>query len=354
MLIDGHKLRDFITRIFVAAGAAEPDARETADHLVLANLKGHDSHGVGMVPTYVHNLGAGNLDPLAHAKVIKDAGAVLLVDGQLGFGQVVGKEATHLAIDRVKDTGIVCVGLRNAHHLGRIGTYGELCGNAGLVSVHFVNVVGHEPRVSPWAGREARLQTNPFCCVAPRDDDVPIVLDMATSAVALGKVRVAYNAGKQVPEGALVDHEGNPTTDPKVIYEEPSGTLGPFGKHKGYGLAFMCEVLGGGLAGEWTMQPGNERVGTVVNHMLMMVLDPDVFGGHGKFQSEIAAMVEYLQDTEPAPGHDRVRVPGEPERESAAAREANGIPIDDNSWNGIIDAARQVGVTDTDIEQLTC
>ena len=112
-----------------------------------------------------------------------------------GFGQVVGREATDLAIERVKETGVVCVGLRNAHHLGRIGAYGERCGRAGLVSVHFVNVVGHEPQVSPWGGRERRMTTNPFCCVVPRDGDEPVVLDMATSAIALGKVRVAHMKG---------------------------------------------------------------------------------------------------------------------------------------------------------------
>ncbi len=120
---------------------------------------------------------------------------MLLVDGRFGFGQVVGREATDIAIERVKTTGVVCVGLRNAHHLGRIGAYGERCGRAGFVSVHFVNVVGHEPQVSPWGGRERRMTTNPFCCVVPRDGDEPVVLDMATSAIALGKVRVAHFKG---------------------------------------------------------------------------------------------------------------------------------------------------------------
>ena len=156
----------------------------------------------------------GHLTPNAHAKVLRDNGAVMLIDGCFGFGQVVGREATDLAIAPAKETGLVCAGLRNAHHLGRIGTYGELCGEAGLVSVHFVNVVGHEPMVSPWGSRDRRLQTNPFCAVVPRDGDTPIVLDMATSAIALGKARVAYMAGKTAPDGALRDHEGQPTNDP--------------------------------------------------------------------------------------------------------------------------------------------
>ena len=239
MLIDARKLERFVTAIFVAGGAVVEDAEQVAHHLVEANLKGHDSHGVGMVPAYVGNLRAGHLKVTAHVKLIRDRGAVMLFDGGFGFGQVVGSEAMAQAIVRAKDTGIVCAGVRNCHHLGRIGSYGEQCGEAGMVSVHFVNVVGHPPLVTPFGGRDRRMTTNPFCCVIPRPDDTPIVLDMATSAVAMGKVRVAHLKGERVPDGALVDHEGAPTTDPAVMYSEPFGALGPFGAHKGYGLAVM-------------------------------------------------------------------------------------------------------------------
>ncbi|NJN51075.1 MAG: malate/lactate/ureidoglycolate dehydrogenase [Gammaproteobacteria bacterium] len=346
MLIDAASLTQFVERIFVAAGATSSDARIVAEHLVEANLKGHDSHGVGMVPAYVGNIRAGLLKPMAHAKVARDSGAVILVDGQFGFGQVVGREATRIALDRVKDTGIACIGLRNAHHLGRIGAYGELCGAAGMVSIHFVNVVGHEPRVSPWGGRDARMTTNPFCCVVPQAGREPVVLDMATSAIALGKVRVAHMKGEAVDDGVLVDHEGVPTRDASVMFKEPIGTLGPFGKHKGYGLAVMCELLGGALAGEWTAQPAHPRGHQIVNHMLMFVLDPAAFGGIATFEAEVHAMVDYLHSTTPAKGFDRVRVPGEPERESQALRLADGIPIDENSWASVVKAAEVVGVKD--------
>lgn len=349
MLIDQHRLMELVTRIFVACGSGEAEARETAAHLVTANLKGHDSHGVGMVPAYVNNLRNGRLNPAAHAKVIRDRGAVLLIDGGMGFGQVVGREATELALERVAETGVVCAGVRNCHHLGRIGTYGELCGEAGMVSVHFVNVVGHAPQVSPYGGRERRMTTNPFCCVVPRAGHEPIVLDMATSAIALGKVRVAWMKGEPVQDGALVDHEGMPTNDPKVMFQEPFGALGPFGLHKGYGLAVMCELLGGALAGEWTAQPANPRENTIVNHMLMFVLDPAAFGGLERFQSEVEAMVDYLHDTTPARGFDRVRIPGEPEQESRAERSARGIPIDDNTWSGILKAAEVAGLGASEI-----
>ena len=337
-------LERFAADIFRSAGTRDETARQVAHHLVAANLKGHDSHGVGMIPAYVHNIQTGLLKHDAEANPVRDNGAVLVIDGQFGFGQVVGKQATQMAIDRVQDTGVVCAAVRNCHHLGRIGAYGEQCGEAGLVSIHFVNVVGHEPQVSPWGGRERRMTTNPFCAVVPRPNKPPVVLDMATSAVALGKVRVAYHAGRPVPEGALVDHEGVPTTEAKVMYEEPFGALGPFGQHKGYGLAVMCELLGGALAGEWTAQPDNHRSHHIVNHMFMVVFDPAAFGGVEKFNAEVQAMIDYLHSTTPARGTDRVRVPGEPEQEALRDRTANGIEIDEGSWAGIVRAAGRAGV----------
>jgi uncharacterized oxidoreductase len=353
MLIDRDALTRFVSEIFVRLDAEASDAQEVAAHLVSANLKGHDSHGVGMVPTYVGNIRSGALALNTHARLVRDKGAVMLVDGQMGFGQVVGREAVELAIERVRQTGVVAAGVRNCHHLGRIGHYGEICGRAGYVSMHFVNVVGHQPLVSPFGGRQARISTNPFCCVVPRSDEPPVVLDMATSAIAQGKVRVAYMKGDKVPDGSLIDHEGKPTNDPSVMFEDPRGSLGPFGHHKGYGLALMCELLGGGLAGEWTAQaPPPDRF-TIVNHMLMVVLDPDLFGGAEAFHREVEEMIAYLRSTMPAAGVDRVRVPGEPELESMAERAAGGIPIDDNTWAAIRKSAQVSGMTEEEIAGFT-
>lgn len=353
MRIAAEKLQLFTADLFIAAGADRTDANQTAEHLVLANLKGHDSHGVVMVPSYVHNIERGFLNPRAHIEIVKDSGGVLLIDGGTGFGQVVGREATTKGIERARENGIACVGLRNAHHLGRIGAYGEMCAEANMVSVHFVNVVGHEPLVAPYNGAERRLQTNPFCAVAPRENAPPIVLDMATSFVAFGKVKVAYNAGKLIRDGVLVDHDGLPTNDPNVMFSNPGGAVQPFGLYKGYGLALMCELFGGALVGEWTMQPEHKRSGTVINNMLMMVLNPDAFGGTERFQHEITAMVDYLHDTQPAKGADRVRVPGEPERETMAERSVQGIPLDDRTWSELLDAAETAGMADSAIAKFS-
>jgi len=351
--ITADRLTAFAAHIFAAAGANDSAAHEVAAHLVEANLKGHDSHGVGMIPAYVNNIRTDLLQVDAEATLHKDSGAVMVIDGQFGFGQVVGRQAVDMVIERVADTGVVCAGVRNCHHLGRIGAYAEYCAARGLISLHMVNVVGHEPQVSPFGGRERRMTTNPFACAVPRKESDPVVLDMATSAVALGKVRVAYNAGAQVPAGALVDHEGVPTTDPAVMYQPPFGALGPFGQHKGYGLAVMCELLGGALAGEWTAQPENHRSHHIVNHMFMLVLDPAAFGGLEKFQHEVDAMVDYLHSTTPARDVDKVRVPGEPERESMSRRLAEGIPIDENTWAGVVKSAETVGLSASQISELT-
>ena len=341
MLIDAERLKLFAAQIFGALGTSAAYADMVAEHLVEANLKGHDSHGVGMIPNYVYGAQRGYLNVNQGAQLVQDSGSVMLFDNNFGFGQVVGRQSVELAIDRARSHGMVCVGARNNYHLGRIGSYAEMVAGAGLVSVHFVNVVGHPPFVSAWGGRDKRMQTNPFCCAIPTDGD-PIVLDMATSAIALGKARVARMKGVEVPPGSLFDAEGLPTSDPNVL--EDGGSLAPFGMHKGYGLALVCELLGGGLAGEWTMSDVSKQKDMTVNHMLTFILEPNIFGGVTKFRREVENMAEWLHASAPAEGVDRVRLPGEPERESKTDRLAAGIPVDDQSWNEICEAAQRAGV----------
>jgi len=350
MIIDHLRLRRFATVVLEHLGTETAKAAETADHLVEANLKGHDSHGVGMIPNYVGSALRGGLQVNAEAQVVKDQGAVLLIDGGFGFGQVVGRQATDLGIEKARALGIACVGSRNNHHLGRIGSYAEHCVAAGMVSIHFVNVVGHPPFVSMWGGRDKRLQTNPFCCGVPTESE-PLILDMATSAIALGKVRVASMKGEPVPEGSLFDHLGRPTQDPNAISE--GGSLGPFGQHKGSGLALMCELLGGGLAGEWTMQDIDQQKEVTVNHMLMLILDPNVFGGAEGFAREVNGMQAYARSAAPAEGFERVQLPGDPERTSRVSRLAEGIPIDAQSWQAICQAAEKAGMSASEIIALT-
>jgi hydroxycarboxylate dehydrogenase B len=345
MIADHVKLTRVVRAICVAAGAPEFASDLVAAHLVEANLKGHDSHGVGMLPTYIRNVRRGFCVPDQHAELESENGPVIVVDAKFGFGQVVGPEAMDMGIRVAGEHGVSVVALKNAHHLGRIGGHAERVVRAGYISMHYVNVVGHGPQVAPFGGIRSRLSTNPFCCAIPVQGDEPVVLDMATSAIAAGKIRVARNSGLQVPQGSLIDHEGEPTTDPGVTLQDPPGAQIHFGRHKGFGLAFICELLAGALTGAWSIQPGNERAGRVVNHMLTFILDPDLVGDREKFTSETRAMIDYMKTTPTVSGVEEVLIPGEPERIALADRIASGIMIDEVSWEGILQTGESVNVS---------
>jgi hydroxycarboxylate dehydrogenase B len=339
------RLREVTARILVAAGASPEDARVVADHLVEANLSGHDSHGVGMVPHYVRGIHAGVLDPRAHAAIEDLGGPLLAVDGRNGFGQVVAREATAAGVERARVSGLAMVALRNASHIGRVGTYGEQAAEAGLVSVHFVNVVGHVGIVAPFRGSDARFSTNPFCVTLPAaGKKPPLVLDFATSVVALGKVRVARNRGERMPEGVVIDAQGRPTTDPAVLYSDPMGALLPFGLHKGYGLALMCELLAGAFTGGGTLSTVPTAKDRITNNMLSFFLDPCRLPGSERIAEEVATAIDYVKASPPADPMLPVLVPGEPERASRSTRVASGIPIERATWEEIRTAAGSVGV----------
>ena len=353
MRIDQKPLTQIAATILHKAGAELERAQAVAEHLVIANLKGHDSHGVGMIPNYVKSMMSDLIHPQNDALLTRDSGAVLSFDGNLGFGRVVGIQAMDQGIARAKSHGISCVALGNAAHLGRIGAFAEHCAAAGLISTHYVNVVGHDPMVVAYGGRDRRFITNPFCCAVPRADGNHVVLDMATTTVAAGKVRVAYMKGEPVPEHSLVDRNGLETTDASVIFsKDGGGAMQPFGLHKGYGLMVMCELLGGALGGNFTMQPGNQRAGATLNNMLSIILDPGAVGDLAAYDAEVTAMIDYIYASEAAEGVEKVLIPGDPERQSFAARSTNGIDIDDNSWRDITNAANAAGLSADDLNAL--
>jgi uncharacterized oxidoreductase len=345
MLIEHTSLARTASAILEGAGAPRAHADAVAHHLVEANLKGHDSHGVGMIPSYVKGMVDKQVDPNRHAKIIKDNNAIVSVDGGTGLGRIVGFEAMDIGIERTKNFGIGCVALGNAAHLGRIGAFAEYCADQGLVSMHYVNVVGHDPMVVAFGGRDRRFITNPYCCAVPRPNGEHVVLDMATTTVAAGKVRVAHMKGAAVPSQSLVDENGLETTDPGVIFgSNPTGAMQPFGGHKGYGLMVICELLGGALGGVFTMQPEHPRRGATLNNMLSIMIDPEAVGDLASFDQEVGAMMDYIYASTPAEGVDHVRLPGDPEKESAATRMANGIEIDPNSWNSVLNSAEHAGL----------
>src|SRR5260370_20537130 len=193
-LIESAGLPGRARRVCACAGSDEEEDKMVAHHLVEANLKGHDSHGGGMTPSYLRNLGAGKAAANQGGRIVTDSGAMLVYDGERGYGQIVARNATLLGIERAKRDGVAVVALRNAHHIGRVGTYGEMCAAAGLVSLHFVNITDQRPSVAPWRGRDGRFGTNPACLALPEPaPPPPIISDIATPPIATRQVRVARN-----------------------------------------------------------------------------------------------------------------------------------------------------------------
>jgi uncharacterized oxidoreductase len=345
VIITAKKLERVLGLILRHSGSDDYEADLVARHLVEANLAGHDSHGAGILPTYIRNLKLGLLAPGTPAKKVKDDGSILVFNGQRGYGQRVAFEAMNVAIERCREIGLVVMALSDAHHIGRVGSYGEQSIAAGLVSLHFVNVVDHEPLVAPFGGRLARYSTNPICMAMPATAQTPaILLDMATSKSSLGKIRVAMNRGETVAPGTLLDTSGEPSCDPNVMFRQPPGTLLPFGEHKGYGLGFFCELFAGVLTGGGTIQPGNPRQGGIVNHMLTFLVDPGRLVDHAWMASEIDALTRYMKDTSDDQGRS-VLVAGEPERICREKRLASGIRIDPKSWEEILQSGAEVGLS---------
>jgi hydroxycarboxylate dehydrogenase B len=340
-IIPAADLRASISTIVQAAGSSPQEAKTVADNLVLANLSGHDSHGVGMVPRYVDAVLEGGLKPNESVEVKLDAGSLVALDGRRGYGQVVGEQAMQLGMQRAQESGSCIVALANAHHLGRIGHFAEMAVARGLVSIHFVNVQSR-PVVSPWNGGDGRFGTNPFCVGIPLQGREPFILDFATSRVAQGKMRVAHNEGRQVEPGYLIDEKGQPTTNPGVVVvPQPGGFFGallPFGEHKGYGMAVACELLGGALTGSGTWHRPADNLRAVINGMFTILVDPRKLGTQASFASEALAFVDWLKQS---PGD--VLTAGEPERKARLEREAQGIALDDTTWGEIVAAGAKVG-----------
>ena len=339
-----------IGTVVAAGGSDAREAKLVAENLVTANLTGHDSHGVGMIPRYIDSLLEGGLAVNQHPKITFDGGAMLSLDGQAGYGQVIGLEAMEIGIARARQHGMCVMGLGRAHHLCRIGQWAEQAVAAGLISMHFTNVISRSI-VAPYSGADARFGTNPMTVGIPIPGEPPFILDMATSAVAQGKIRVAHNKREQVSQEWLIDDQGFPTTDPRFGVIEPFGALRTFGLHKGYGLAVVCELLGGALTGGGTWHSGDRSKKRVWNGMLTILIDPKRLGTADAFATETTEFLKSLRQSPVAPGFDKVRIAGEPEREMRATREREGIPVDPNTWEEIVAAGAKLKVGRDTLDQ---
>jgi len=352
MPVFGHSALHALTHAVCAAGGSAPrEAELVADNLVEANLTGHDSHGVGLLPAYVRCLHEHSLVANRHSDLVVDRGAVLVVEGHRGYGQVIGFETMAMGMERAAEQGVALVAIRNSFHLGRIGHWAEQCAAQGFASIHFVNGIDHPPLQAPYGGRDARLSTHPFCAAVP-GPGAPVVLDMATAKIAFGKVRVAANAGLQVPDESLLHPEGHVSRDPGVMFTDPRGAMISVGEHKGSGLAIMCDLLAGALTGGMTNQPEHPHADGIVNNMLSMIVAPGAMAEAAAVQREIAAATAWIKSSRPRPGFEEVLVPGEPERRRSAQRRAHGIEVDPESWSQIRAAANAAGVPDVTIDRL--
>ncbi|SDC49130.1 L-lactate dehydrogenase [Cupriavidus sp. YR651] len=332
--------RDILTAQAVPADIAD----DVAEHLVESDRCGYISHGLSILPNYRRAIDGGSVNPDGRADCVLDKDTLMVFDGNGGFGQHVGKVVMARAIERVRQHGHCIVTLRKSHHLGRMGHYGEMVAAAGFVLLSFTNVINRPPVVAPYGGRVARLTTNPLCFAGPMPNGrPPLVVDIATSAIAINKARVLAEKGEPAPEHSIIDADGNPTTDASVMFGERPGSLLPFGAHKGYALGVVAELLAGVLSGGGTIQPENPRAGVATNNLFAVLLNPQFDLGLNWERGEVEAFINYLHDTPTAPGFDQVQYPGEYEAANRAAA-ATHLEINPNIWRNLETLALSLGV----------
>ena len=340
MTVAAERLEGWVRELFEGADMAEDAAGVVAASLVQTNLRGIDSHGVLRVPIYIQRLRAGLLNGDPEPVVIKEEGAMAMVDADGGPGQVAGYFAADAAIRLAREHGVGVVTVQRSAHYGAAGLYALHVAREGFLAIATTNA---EPYVVPYGGSEPALGTNPIAFAAPAGDDAVLVLDMATSQVAIGKVFLARERGGEIPETWAVDERGAPTTDPQL-----ARSAVPLGGYKGYGLALMVEVLSGLLAGAGF----THSVGDMYNDFsraqdvghFVLALDPERTVGRDAFADALERLLAELRANPPAPGFDEVLVAGDPERRAEAERARGGIPLPASLFETLTTLSRELGV----------
>lgn len=336
-VFSADELTEVGTGLFSATGAPPGDARLVATLLVAANRAGHDSHGVIRIPEYLDAVEKGVIDPRAAPQVIEETPVSAVVDGKRGFGQVGAAQLTAVGLEKARRNGVAGVTLRRANHIGRLGSYVEELARQGAIGMMFVNTHGGAGCVAPWGGRAPRLGTNPLAVGIPTAGE-PLVLDMTTSMVAEGKVRVLRNRGQQAPEGWLLDAQGAPTRQPQAFYD--GGTILPFGGHKGYGLGVVVDLLAGALSGDGCT--GNPQVG-FGNGAFLMVLDAAQFLPLEEFHQQVGEFAAFIKSCPLMSGFEEILMPGEVEARQRAERDRKGIFVEEETWAQITAWGRKLG-----------
>jgi LDH2 family malate/lactate/ureidoglycolate dehydrogenase len=337
---------DRLTRIGAAllraAGASQEEADAVAVGCVNANLAGHDSHGIIAVPTYIDRIKAGHIVPGAPFKIVQESPATTVIDGHWGFGFHVNAKAMQLTIDKAKNTNVAACTVFRQSHVGRLAAYPLMAIQEGMIGLATADSGRSAKVVAPFGGREARLGTNPISIAVPSDLEAPFYLDMATSAVAAGKVALAAARGQQIPTGWVVDGDGRQTTDPTRLRK--GGALLPLGGTEGYkgsGLAAMVEILCGLLTG---LGFGVEPSGRHNDGCFMAVFKVEAFRPLAEFKREVAEFARYLQATPPSEGSPGVYYPGEIEHRNEQARRKSGIDVEEATWEKLRALATQYGL----------
>jgi uncharacterized oxidoreductase len=330
--------------LFEAAGCRPQDARTVAEHLVESNLFGHDSHGAIRFYEYAEGLRTGLYQSRTAPQVVREGPCVAVVDGHGALGPIGAAFATRIAMQKAAAQGVAAVTLRNTCHIGRIGAYALMAAREGLIAQVFVNAGHHGVWVAPFGGIDGKLSTNPIAFAAPRRDADPIMLDMTTSMAAMGKVLVAANRGDRLPEGWIIDRDGQPTTDPQDLLREAGGAVLPLGGsvgYKGFGLSLLVEILGGALSGQGCAA-GEREVAS--NGVLFSVYRIDQFTDAERYYDDVESLIRHIRSSRLAPGVERIVLPGEIEFATAARRRKEGIEIDETTWARICAEAGQFGL----------
>jgi len=338
-------LTTFAQNLFRAGGLPPDDAERVSRSLVDANLAGHDSHVIIRIMQYVQAVADGILKPGVTLSILKQTPSVLFCDGQWGLGQVQAHRLLDKLTPMARATGLAAGTLKQCGHIGRLGEYAEAAAANGLALLASVTNHGFGRAVAPPGGVAGRIGTNPLCLGVPPKGD-PVILDIGTSVCAEGKVRVAFNSGKPVPPGCLIDAQGQPTTDPGTFYRDPKGTILPLGgdqAYKGFGIGLLLDMFVAGLAGSPCSRP--EIGPRSANAVLFVAFDAAQFAGTDHFLGEVTDLATSVRDCPRAPGVTEIMLPGDPERKARARRRIEGIPLDDGTWGQLTTLAQKLGVT---------
>ena len=342
--VSAEKLEDIAAQLLQGAGASEEEAGIISRHSVGANLAGHDSHGIIQIPTYIDRVKEGHIVPGAPFEIVQETPTTTVIDGNWGFGYVVSERAMQLTIDKARQNGLAATTVFQQSHVGRVADYPIMAANEGMIGFMTADSGRAAKAVVPFGGREVRLGTNPLCFAMPSDLEAPMFIDMATSAVAAGKLGVAVARGTPVPEGWILDGDGNATTDPAALRQ--GGAILPLGGpegHKGYGLSVMVEIFSGILTG---LGFGHDPSGRHNDGCFLAAFNVEAFRPLGQFKKEVAEFAQYLKSSPPAQGFTEVYYPGELEHLRAQRQLREGIFVEDSTWERLKGLASEFGLAD--------